>query len=61
MTDETATVPYIESEIRQMWGDDCSLCGADGLHFEDSAATRGECMPVPKSTGAGQPDFTHCI
>ena len=41
VSENTANVPYIANEIKDMWGGEYTLCSADGLEMEDSNGTRG--------------------
>ena len=41
VSEDTANVPYIANEIKDMWGGEYILCSADGLEMEDSNGTRG--------------------
>ena len=42
ITEDSANVPYVAEEIKEMWGDEYILCTADGLTLEDSHGTRGK-------------------
>jgi hypothetical protein len=37
----TATVVYIQSQAKNMWGEQYTVCTSEGLEIQDSEATRG--------------------